>query len=166
MTEPLATLVRELLQHGRGEQAGDRQFVPLILLDSGARYGIDAQGQWIALLPASSQTNPPGALVYTETDSHAFYEALEQPRSAFEARLEEGARAAGLPPEEVVLSFPASEVARAVLARQSAYLIRLALLWIHPTELRELRPDLVRLTQTPHLPTHIKELAERLIVAQ
>jgi hypothetical protein len=166
MTERLVTQVREILEGGRGEQSGDRQFVPLLSLDSGARYGIDAQGQWMALLPASAETRNEAATVYTQADPHAFYEALEQPRSVFETRLEEGARAVGLPPAEVVLSFPAVQLVRAVLARQSAYLIRRALLWIHPTELRELRPDLVRLVESPHLSTHVKDLAERLIVTE
>jgi hypothetical protein len=167
MTEPLVAEVRRILEAGRGEQAGDRPFVPVLLFDSGARYGIDAQGQWVASLPASSQSGDPATGVYTaESDAHAFYEALEEPRNAFEARLEEGARAAGLPPDQVVLSFPAVQVVRAVVARQSAYLIRLALLWIHPTELREMRPDLVRLAESPHLPTHVKDLARRLIVPE
>jgi hypothetical protein len=58
------------------------------------------------------------------------------------------------------------EVIRAVLARQSSYLTRLALEWIRPTELRELRREILAVREVPNLPVAVKQYAERLVVPE
>jgi hypothetical protein len=111
MTETLAEQVRAIIEGGGGESAGDTRFLPLITLESEARCGLDASARWVSV-PTDGRPIArcePG-------QEHLLYEVLETKRVDFEKKLAEGARAAGLPPDESVLAFPAVAVIRAVLA--------------------------------------------------
>jgi hypothetical protein len=156
----LAKRVREILDGGGGESVGEHRFLPLVTLDSGARYGLDAEAGWL-IVPAEGP-----AVRYDLAVAHLLHEALEWKRDRFDEAIEEGARAAGLPVDDVLFSFPAVEAVRAVLAKDHAYLTRLALQWIRPTELRELRAAIKAVSLAPNMPLPLKDLAERLIVPE
>jgi hypothetical protein len=160
----LGTQVREILEAGGGEPidaAGTSRFLLLVTLDSGARVGIDHEARWI-LLPEDGRP----ATRYTPESAYLFHEALEWKRGRFDDAVESAARALGLPAEEVLFSFPAIEVIRAVLAKKAAYLTRLALQWILPTELRTLRAEIKEVTTSLDMPLPVKDLAGRLIVPE
>jgi hypothetical protein len=148
----------ELLSKGGGEPLGDGRFLPLVTLDSGARCGLDAALRWV-FVPEGR----PAVVVSPET-AMELHEVVEWPRGRFDTALEEGARATGLPAEEVVAAFPAIDVVRAVLAKSWPYTTRLALLWILPSELRELREEVLEASSSPAMPGPIKDLARRLVV--
>jgi hypothetical protein len=159
----LGTRVQELLDGGGGEPcrgAADR-FLPLVTLESGARCGLDREARWL-LVPDDGRP----ATRCTPDTAHLFHEALEWKRTRFDDALEAGARAHGLPADEVVFAFPTVDVIRGVLAKQHPYLTRLALEWLRPTELRALRADLREVTRTASMPLPVKDLAERLIVPE
>jgi hypothetical protein len=164
MDSTLEPRLRELFEAGAGEPlaglAGVDRFLPLLTLESGQRIGLAAAVAWIAA-PAEG---PPRS--YAAEHGHVFYEVLEVKRADFEAQLEEAARAAGLPPDEIVLAFPAVGVVRAVLAKGLPYMTRLALLWIRNSELRELRADILAVSASATVPNPIKDLAERLVVPE
>ncbi len=166
MASTLDTVLRALLSDvgGAGEPltgvAGAARFLPLITLESGQRIGLTESAAWVAV----PEAGPPR--VYAAEEAHVFYEVLESKRADFEDRIEEAARAAGLPAEEVVLSFPATGVVRAVLGKGLPYMTRLALLWLRTTELREARAEIVAVSRSPQMPVPIKELAEHLIVPE
>jgi hypothetical protein len=130
-----------------------------VTLVSGARVGLDASGAWHV---APEGGGPLRA--YAPEQGQLFYEVLESKRDDFDARLEEAARAAGLPAEATVLAFPAIGVVRAVLAKGLPYMTRLALSWLRMTELRELRAEIVEVARDPAMPAPIRGLAERLTV--
>jgi hypothetical protein len=153
----LGTRVQEILDAGGGEAAPER-FLPLITLESGARCGLDREARWL-LVPAEG-----AALRATPEAAHLFHEVLEQKRPRFDDALEAAALAQGLPVDEVVFSFPAVAVVRAVLAKQHPYLTRLALEWLRTTELRELRAEIQSVTKAREMPAAVKDLAERLLV--
>lgn len=157
----LSEKVRELLENGAGERAGDSRFLPLVTLESDARCGIDADLVWV-IAPADGSA-PKRCVPGQE---HHFYEALETKRTDFDNNLEKAAAEAGLPADEIVLAFPAVAVVRAVLQKEHAYLTWLALQWIRPSELRELRAEIVKVTKLRDMPARTKELAERLIVPE
>jgi hypothetical protein len=161
MDEQLAARVRESLEAGQGQAIGDSRFLPLVTMDSETRLGIDSHLRWIALPPDG---RPP--FIYGPGTEHVICEAIEMKRDVFEARLEEGARAVGLPPDDVLFDFPTVGLVRSILEKGSPYLTRLALLWLRPTELRDLRADIARVAKTPNMPTPIKELAAHLIVPE
>ena len=154
----LGARVKEILEAG-GEGAG--RFLPLVTLDSGARCGLDPDGRWL-LVPDDGRP----AVVYAPAEAHLFHEVLEHKRRRFDDALEEAARAAGLPADEVLFAFPAVEVIRAVLAKEQPYLTRLALEWIGPTELRLLRAEIRAVTRALAMPLPVKQLAERLVVPE
>jgi hypothetical protein len=157
----LGQRVREILDGGGGEAVNDgSRFVPLVTLDSGARVGLDAEARWL-LAPETGAPVP-----FSPTTAHLFHEVLEQKRRRFDDALEEAARAAGLPAEAALFSFPAVDVVRAVLAKEHPYLTRLALEWIGPTELRLLRAEIQSVTRAQGMPVPVRELAERLIVPE
>jgi hypothetical protein len=133
---------------------------PLVTLDSGATISLDRAGRWLH----RSAEGPTTA--FGPDTAHAFAEVVEQPRDAFEEALAAGARAAELPPDEVVLSFPTLEVTRAVLAKNYAYLTRLALAFIRPSELREMRAAIVAVVEAKETPGPIRDLARRLTVPE
>jgi hypothetical protein len=158
----LGARVQELLDGGGGEPlpGGDGRFVPLVTLESGARCGLDREARWL-LVPDDGRP----VVRCTADSAHLFHEALEWKRARFDDALEAAARACGLP-AEVVFAFPTVDVVRGVLAKQHPYLTRLALEWLHTTELRDLRADLREVTRTASMPLPVKELAERLIVPE
>jgi hypothetical protein len=161
MDTPLATRVRELLDAGGGEPLESGRFLPLATLASGARVGLDASAAWI-LVPDGG--GPPRA--YAVEQAHAFYEVLESKRDDFDDAVESAARGAELPADEILFSFPAVAVIRAVLEKGFPYLTRLALLWIRNTELRELRAEILVVSRSGEMPLPIRDLAERLLVPE
>jgi hypothetical protein len=165
MTAPdLVAKVREILEAGGGEPvdaAGTARFLLLVTLDSGARVGLDHEARWL-LLPEDGRP----ATRFSPEAGYLFHEALEWKRARFDDEVEAAARALGLPAEEVLFSFPALDVIRAVLAKKAAYLTRLALQWILPTELRALRAEIKEVTTTLDMPLPVKDLAGRLIVPE
>jgi len=157
----LGARLAEILDGGGEPAPGADRFLPLVTLDSGARCGLDREGRWL-LVPDDGRP----ATRSTPDTAHLFHEVLEWKRPRFDDALEAGARAAELPADEVVFAFPTVDVVRGVLAKQHPYLTRLALEWLHPTELRALRADLREVTRTASMPLPVKELAERLIVPE
>lgn len=160
MNEALAASVQAMIDEGRCETVAGMRLVPLLALESETRIAIAEGMRWVAVPP---DERPP--FVYGPGTEQVLLEAIETPRRDFEQRLEEAARKVGLPAEEACDAFPYVGVVRAVLATTSPYLVRLALLWLRPTELRELREDLGRVARSPALPTVVKDLAAHLVVA-
>jgi hypothetical protein len=161
---PLAARLQEILDAGGGEPlapSSPERYLPLVTLDSGARCGLDREGAWVF----SPEGGRPAVRCAPAT-AHAFHEVLEWKRSRFDDAVEEAARAAALPVDEAVFSFPAVAVVRAVLAKQHAYMTRLALEWLRTTELRELRAEIVAVGRSPDMPVAVKDLAERLTVPE
>ncbi|WP_044249242.1 hypothetical protein [Chondromyces apiculatus] len=155
----LATQLQALLDAGGGEPMEGGRYLPLVTVESGARVGLDATATWI-LVPDNG--DPPRR--YAPEQAHTFYEVVETKRQEFDDTLEETAAAAGLPAEEILFSFPAVPIVRAVLARDFPYLTRLALVWIRTTELRELRAEILTISRNTDLPIAIRDLATHLIV--
>ena len=153
----LADVARALVDSSpRAEAWEGARVIPIATLDSGMRLGLGADAWW-------GITDLGHTLRCAEPNHYRFYEALEQTRDSFDAALEEGAAAAGLPPADVVVSFPAVEVVRAVLERESTFLHRKALLFLRASELRDARSAIVGLLgRAPSVP--IRDLAERLVV--
>lgn len=158
----LAERVRTLLEQGAGEAAGPHRMLPLVTLDSGARVGIDGDLRWILIPPGDGRV----FVVVTPESAHLLHEALEWKRERFDDAIEAVARDLGLPADDVVFSFPVFDVVRAILAKEHPYLTRLALLWLRPTELRELRPEIKAVITAPHMPVPVRDLAERLVVPE
>lgn len=156
----LADAVREAIDAGRGATFDGHAAIPLVTLESESVVAIGPDLGWLVALPDGR------VRVATGGEEHVLHEAVEQKRADFEAALERGARAAGLDPDAVVLAFPATAVVRAVLARRVPFLVHLALRWLVPTELRELRPDILRVATGSDLPLPVKELAQHLVVPE
>ncbi len=154
-----ARLDEILNQGGGGEAIGDLRFLPLCTLESGARYGVDALGRWI-LVPADER--PPS--VISAENAHLYHEALETKRRTFEDILADAAREHALPVDPLVFSFPATTVVRAMLEKRSSYLTRLALEWLLPSELRELRTEILAVTTDDRMPKPVRDFATRLVV--
>jgi hypothetical protein len=161
MAESFREQVRAILEGGGGEALGDGRFLPLITLESEARLGLDASGVWTVV-----PTDGRAAARCTPGNEHMLYEVFETKRSDFEEKLAKAAAAAGLPGEETMLAFPATAVVRAVLDKEQPYLTRLALQWLVPTELREMRDAIVKVTKNREIPKVVKDLAARLIVPE
>jgi hypothetical protein len=157
----LASRIHDAFEKGLAQEKFGVRFLSLAKLESGTEIAFDRSMRWLAV--PSDEREP---FVYGEGTEHVLTEAIESKRDDFEALLARGATALGLPPDDVVLAFPSVGLVRAVLAKPSTYLMRLALQWIHPSELRDLRADLVRVSQDKLLPRPIKDLAERLIVPE
>jgi len=155
----LATRVAERIAEGAGESIAGASFLPLFALDSGAVIGLDATATWV-IVPDDGR--PP--IICVSGAEHALIEAIESKREDFDAQLEAAAREKGLPPEAVSFAFPAVALVRGVLSGPSAYLIRLALRFLRPTELRDVRAEIVAIAESKNLPGSTKDLAKRLIV--
>lgn len=152
----LHELVSELLA-ARGEG-----LLPLVTLDSGARYGLDVASGSVRWIIDHGDGRPNTA--FSGETAHLFHEALEWKRDRFDNELEESARSFGLSADDVVFSYPVFDVARAIFAKKSSFLTRLMLEWLRPTELRELRVEIKEVIATPNMPRAVIALAERLVV--
>src|SRR5687768_14832820 len=117
MDEKLAALLREALDAGKGEAIGESRFLPLVTMESGTRLGVDSHLRWIAL-PADGRA----PFIYGPGTEHVICEAIENKRDWFETQLEAGARAVGLPPDDVVFDFPTIGLVRSILEKGSPYL--------------------------------------------
>jgi hypothetical protein len=159
--DELAARLAAILDAGGGAAAGDTRLVPLATLESGARAGLDREARWLL---APDDGRPP--VRYEPSAAHLFHEVLEQRRTRFDEAIESAASALDLPAADIVFSFPAVEIVRAVLAKEHPYLTRLALEWLRPTELRELRREILAVTRGANVPLAVKELAERLVVPE
>lgn len=159
MESTLGARVQEILEQGGGEQVGEARFVPLVTLESGARQGIDGAARWV-LVPADGSA----PVVIGDDNVHLLHEAIEQKRDHFDDAIEARARALDLPVDELLFSYPAAALARAILVKRSSYLTRLALAFLRTTELRPLREDLLAVTRDPTMPGPVKDLAARLVV--
>ncbi|MBI4703151.1 MAG: hypothetical protein HY744_18695 [Deltaproteobacteria bacterium] len=161
MNEELRERVAALIEAGRTEKVGERFFVPIVTLESGTRLGLDEEAGWV-----SSPPDADALRVFGAGGERHFFEAVESKRSVIEDLLEQGAAEQGLPVEAVVLSFPAVELVAAVLETGSAHFARLGLLWLLPSELRQMRSKIAQLARSPELPQPVRDLAERLIVPE
>lgn len=161
MNDELLARVRAVLDEGKGATKDGRAFVPIVTLESETVIGIDRDGRWLAVPP---DTREP--LAFGPEREHVLCEALEWKRAAFDDAIEAGASACGLPADEVLLAFPSVPLARAILRKESGYLVRLALQWLLPSELREARPEIVEVTKRSGLPSPVKDLAARLLVPE
>jgi hypothetical protein len=161
MGQSLAAMVAAAFEQGRGEQVEQARFLPIFSLESGTRFGFDESASW-----AAQRATAPELLPFAPGRESVFFEAVENRRPDVERLIASGAEAVGFDPEAVVLSFPAVELVRAVLTKQSPYFCRLALLFLAPSELRAVRPEIVAIARHPHLPRPLRELAERLTVPE
>jgi hypothetical protein len=158
MQSILAERIAEIFARGEGE--GDPRFLPLVTLDSDARYGIDAELRWVLAAPDAAP------LVIVKSNIHLFHEALEWKRDRFDDAVTATARAHGLPEDDLIDSFPIFDLVRAILDKHTSYLTRLALAWLRPSELRELRAEIVLVTKDKFMPAPVRGLAERLVVPE
>lgn len=158
MDEQLGARLAELIEAGAGESVGGTPFLPLLELESETRFGLTLQEGWTA--------HPPDKplVAFAEGREQEFLEAIETKRGDFEARLGEAAEEAGLPAKSVLLSFPFTALARFALTRKSPYIVRLALLWLVPSELRDLRAEIASVASDRDFPKPVRGLAEHLTV--
>jgi len=159
MNAAVEARIRELAEAGGGEVVFGTRFFPLVELDSGARIGLDAQARFGVTLPDA-------LCVFAPEDGHMFHEVLEWKRNKFDDALEEGAKAHGLPPIEVSLSFPATGIVRAVLVKNMHYTTRLAMQWLRPSELREVQVEIRRIAEDRATPTALRDFANRLLLPE
>jgi hypothetical protein len=161
MDQKLCGRLVEILQAGGGEPVGTETYVRIFELGSETRYGLCADETWTAHRPGTS------VLVHLGdgTEPH-FCEVVECKRAEFEELLAAGARKVGLDPDALTLSFPSVAIVRALLQRESVHYTRLGLLWLLPSELRELRPHILEVAQNRTLPTSVRDLARHLVVPE
>lgn len=159
MEGSFAPRLRALVEEGKGEVLGQTRFFTLVTLDSGARIGLDEAAQFILVREDGASIVP-----FSLAEAYVFHEVVESRRNAFDDALEDGARALGLPALDVALAFPAIDIVRAVLAKNVHYTTRLALSWLRPSELRDMRDDIKRIIEDRYTPPPIRDLAERLLV--
>src|SRR5262245_40559860 len=97
----LGARLAEILDGGGGEPLSDSErFLPLVTLDSGARWGLDRGARWV-ILPEDGRP----AARYTVAQAYLFHEALEWKRDRFDDAIESAAKEHGLPQEAVLFSF-------------------------------------------------------------
>lgn len=160
MQAELATRFAALIEQGRGEERASVAFLALATLESGTRVGVDAKGGWLAI-PADDRA----PLLFGPGREHVLAEVLECKREDFDLQLEQAGRALDLPRDVVSTAFPAVELVTAMLRESSTHFIRLALQWLYPSELREARDEIVALETRPGIPSTLKDLARRHVVA-
>ena len=133
-------------------------FVPLVSLD--AQYGVvvDEEGGMVW-----AKADGDELVMFAVGDEPHFVEVLEHPRRDFDAMIESGAKEHELAPTDALFSFPVFELVAAML-KTTAHYKYLALQWILPSELRELRDDIKPLCDDRSLPVHVRDLAKRLWV--
>jgi hypothetical protein len=146
-----------VLDEGRVEDVGGARFLPLVELASGARLGLDEVGRWALAEAEATELRPvvPGA-------ERTFVELCEQPRRELEARIEAAAGALGFSADALLASLPSVAIVRSLLGLRSAHVVRLALLWLLPSELRELRVEIAAVAADERHPRAVRELAARL----
>jgi hypothetical protein len=161
MNDKVSERIVEILLAGGGEKVKDETYVPLVVLESGTKYGLNDKGEWMVQFAGKGDLERfgPG----TEPK---FCEAVEQKRDEFEQILADKAKALGLDPDAIVLSFPSVEIVRDLLHRGSILFTRLALLFLIPSELRELRPDIRAVSANRGMPRPIRDLADHLTVPE
>jgi len=157
MESTLRAQIAEVLARGEGE--GEPRFLPLLTLDSGARYGLDTELRWILAAAEGG-----AAVAITNDNVHLLHEAVEWKRDRFDETLAKRARVHALPEDEVVDAFPVTSLVRAMFEKRISYLTRLALLWLRPSELRELRVEILAISTDSYMPSPVRGLAERLVV--
>ncbi len=158
MPSTLAEQIAEIFAKGAGH--GEPPFLPLVTLDSEARYGLDAELRWILAAPEAAP------IVIDKSNVHLLHEALEWKRSRFDDAVTETARSLGLPEDEIVDSFPVFDLVRAIFEKKTSYLTRLALAWLRPSELREVRSEILLVSKDKLMPAPVRGLAERLVVPE
>ena len=127
MPSTLAEQIADIFAKGEGH--GVPPFLPLVTLDSEARYGLDAELHWILAAPDAAP------LVIDKSNVHLLHEALEWKRTRFDDAVAESARALGLPEDEIVDSFPIFDLVRAIFDKKVIFLTRLALAFLRLSEL-------------------------------
>jgi hypothetical protein len=157
LPEVVRAAVCERLARGEGETWGEEHVLPLTELESGLRLGVGAQG-FFAVTSAGTPLRIEGPALLR------MFEVIESPRDELERQLEEGARARGLPPEETALAFPVVEIASALMAHDSSFLVRKALLFLRTSELRAAREAIVSVRDRKNIPVPLRELAAHLVV--
>ncbi len=152
--------------HGGAEAFAGEAFVALLDFGSGLRYGLVAtadgagdHGRWAVAHEGKLR-------VFGSGSERDFIELLEHPRRDVDAQIEGAAAKAGLPGLETAWSLPSIELLRATLRGRSQHFARLALAWILPTELRELRADLRACAENDSFPDAVRRQAEHLIVRE
>lgn len=147
------------------ERIGPRSFVAILTLDSGTRLGLSiadgdaAEAAWAVVEGDTLTEFAPEAAI-------KFLEPLETPRAELDERLERSAADLGLPAEAVLFSFPVVPLVRAMLEKNRPHFARLSLMWLLPSELRELRKEIAELVHNDLLPRQLRDLAERLVVPE
>lgn len=160
MSDTLKKALSALFEAGGGEMAAERRVLVLFTLDSEMRVAIDAEARFHAL----AEDRPPTR--FEPGTELVFCEVLETSRNRFEDRLCDAARVHSLPESDLLAAFPVLELVRSVLEKNMAHTTRLALLWVLPSELRELRADIIKASRHKDLPPAVKQLCERLIVPE
>ena len=161
MNEKVSARVIEILLAGGGEKVKDLSYVPLVVLESGTKYGLNEKGEWVA-----HRTGTTDLMTFGPGTEPQFCEAVEQKRGDFDQMLSDRAQALGFDPDATVLSFPSVEFVRDLLHRQSILFTRLALLFLLPSELRELRADIREVSANQGMPRPIRDLANHLTVPE
>lgn len=165
MNREVSEALRARVAREEVERIGTRSFVAVLTLDSAARLGLsiadgdEAEARW-AVVEGEVLTE------FAHDKAIKFLEALENPRSEFDERLERGAAELGLPAEAVLFSFPVVPLVRALLEKDRPHFSRLSLMWLLPSELRELRVEISELVANDLLPRQLRDLAERLVVPE
>ena len=152
----------ELAESGDLETIEGRAFAALASLESGARCGLFLHEEGAGWAVAQGEVLAP----FGDKGARAFVEVLERPRAEFDDELDRGGAGLGFEGDPLSFAFPAIELVRVVLCARAAYLCRLALLWLLPTELRDLRSEILAVAEDTTLPTEVRDLARRLVVAE
>jgi hypothetical protein len=161
MDEQLRKHVSEIIEGGAGERLGESPYLPVLRLESDARLGVDAQGRWV-LVPAGASE----LVAFGPGAEPRFVEVVELDRDDFEHQVSDQANALGLDAVAVLLSFPAVPLIRSLLQSESSHVLRLALEWLLPSELREARAEIDAVAANRLLPQAVRDLARRLTVPE
>lgn len=148
---------------------GELSFLTLLEAPTGRAFGLswvtegEAPPRWAyrdgaAVVPCDAEAVAAG--------ERRFVELLERPRHDVEDALDAAAGRHGLDVGALLRSLPSVPWIRAVLASRHDHLCRLALGWLLPSELREARDAIVAVAADDKLQIAVRQLAERLVVAE
>jgi hypothetical protein len=162
-----------LVEEGKNDTVEGRPFAALAVLESGARCGLYLHDEGVGWAMAQGEILAP---FQEPKGARAFVEVLEQPRGEFDDAIDRGAIELGFAGDPISFAFPAIDLVRTVLGgratgavepapRRSAFLCRRALGWLLPSELRDLRVEIAAVADDTSLPTELRDLARRLVVA-